>query len=125
MKVLSVTKIDPMLHFPAKLLLLRPISTSQNELHLRTFLEEVLNSQPAVFDISGQPVASQEYFNGPLKDIKNEFVIILLFLCDKRVSICYSCTHELKYQGAIPAPLLDLVVVTKMRRDYNSDGKKH
>ena len=82
------------------------LSTSQNELHERTFLPEVSNPQATVFDISGQSVASQEYFNGPLKDIKNEFVITLLSLCDKRVSMCYGCTHELKYQGAFPAPLL-------------------
>ena len=77
-----------------------------------------------MFDLSGQPVASQEWFNGPLKDIKNEFVITLLSLCDKRVSICYGCKHKMKYQGAIPAPPFDLVVVTKMRRDYYADGKK-
>ena len=100
------------------------LSKSQNELHGRTFLQEVLNPLPTVFDISGQPVASQGYFNGPLKDIKNEFVITLLSLCDKRVSICYGCTHELKYQVAIPAPPFDLVVLTKMRRDYYPDGKK-
>ena len=90
----------------------------------RKFLQKVLNPQPAVFDISGHPVASQGYFNGLLKDIKNEFVITLLSLCDKRVSICYGCTHELKYQVAIPAPPFDLVVLTKMRRDYYPDGKK-
>ena len=50
------------------------LSTSQNELHGRTFLQEVLNPQPTVFDISGQPVASQGYFIDPLKDIKNEFL---------------------------------------------------
>ena len=32
--------------------------------------------------------------------------------------------NELKYQGAIPAPPFDLVVVTKMRRDYYADGEK-
>ena len=77
-----------------------------------------------MFNISGQPVASQECFNGPLKDIKNEFVITLLSLCDKRVSICYGCTHKLKCQGAIPAPPFDLVVVTKMQSDCYADGKK-
>ena len=100
------------------------LSTSQNELHGRTFLQEVLNPLPTVFDISGQPISSQGYFNGPLKEIKNEFLITLLSLWDKRVSICYGCTHELKYQGAIPAPPFDLVEVTKMRRDYYIDGEK-
>ena len=100
------------------------LSISQNQLHGRTFLQEVLNPLPTMFHIFGQPVASQRYFNGPLKDIKNEFVITLLSLCDKRVSICYGCTHELKYQVAIPAPPFDLVVLTKMRRDYYPDGKK-
>ena len=89
------------------------LSTSQNELHGRTFLQEVLNPQPTVFDITGQPVASQEDFNGPLKGIKNDF-ITLLSSCDKRLSICCSCTHELKHHCAIPPPLFDLVVVTKM-----------
>ena len=50
----------------------------------RKFLQKVLNPQPAVFDISGHPVASQGYFNGLLKDIKNEFVMTLR---DKHVSI--------------------------------------
>ena len=90
----------------------------------RKFLQKVLNPQPAVFDISGHPVATQGYFNGSLKDIKNEFVITLLSLCDKRVSMWYGCTHELKYQGAIPAPIFDLAVVKKMRLDHYSDGKK-
>ena len=51
------------------------LSTSQNELHERTFLQEVLNSQPTVLNISGQPVASQEYFNGLLKDIKMSLLL--------------------------------------------------
>ena len=71
----------------------------------------------------GQPVPSQEYFNDPLKDIKNEFLITLLPSCNKCVSIWYGCTHELKYRGAIPAPSFHLVVV-KMRPDYYPDGKK-
>ena len=62
-------------------------SASQNELNGRTFLQEVLNPQPTESDISGRPVASQGYFNGLLKDIKNEFVMTLLSLCDKHVSI--------------------------------------
>ena len=87
-------------------------------MHGRIFLQEVLNPKPTAFDFSGQPVDSQEHFNGPLKDIKNAFVITLLSLCGKRVSICYDCTHELKYQGATPAHPFDVVVVTKMHRDY-------
>ena len=63
------------------------LSTSQIEIYGRTFLQEVLNPQATVFDISGQPVSSQEYFNGPQKDIKNGFAITLLSLCDKSISI--------------------------------------
>ena len=67
-------------------------STLQIDLHGRTFLQEVLNPQLTVFDFSGLTEASHECFNGPIKDIKNEF-ITLLSLCDKRVSICsgYTC----------------------------------
>ena len=72
-----------------------------------------------MFDFSGQPVASQEYFNSALKVIKNEFVITFPSLCDKCVSICYGCTTELKYQGAILVPPFDLVAVTKMQRHYH------
>ena len=68
--------------------------------------------------LSGQRGASQEYFNVPLKDIKNEFIITLLSLCDKTVSIYYGYTHELKYQGAILVPPFDLVVVRKIRPEY-------
>ena len=77
--------------------------------------------QPTNF--SGQPVASQEYFNGPLKDIKNEFFITLLSLCDKSFLICYDFIIRVKYQGTIPAPLFDLAVVTKTSHDYYADGK--
>ena len=77
-----------------------------------------------MFDISGQSVASQEYLNGPWEDITDEFVITLLSLCGKRLSICRCCTHELKDQGAITAPPFDLVMVTKMWWDYYADGKK-
>ena len=68
-----------------------PFSTLQIDLHGRTFLQEVLNPQPTVFHFSGLTAASHEYFNGPLKDIKNEF-ITLLSLRDKCVSICSSYT---------------------------------
>ena len=104
--------------FPAELLSLLLFQYRKLNCMEEPFLQEVLNLQPTVFDFSGKPVASQKYFNGPLEDIKNEFVITLLSLCDKGISICYGCTHELKYQGAIPAPTFDLVVVTKMHRDY-------
>ena len=77
--------------------------------------------QPTNF--SGQPVASQEYFNGPLKDIKNEFFITLLSLCDKSFLICYDFIIRVNYQGTIPAPLFDLAVVTKTSHDYYADGK--
>ena len=112
-RVVSTTKIHPTLLFSGRATSPPSLSTSQNELHGRTFLQEVLNPQPTVFDITGQPVASQEDFNGPLKGIKNDF-ITLLSSCDKRLSICCSCTHELKHHCAIPPPLFDLVVVTKM-----------
>ena len=68
--------------------------------------------------LSGQRGASQECFNVPLKDIKNEFIITLLSLCDKTVSIYSGYTHELKYQGAILVPPFALVVVRKIRREY-------
>ena len=38
------------------------------------------------------------------------------------VSRCYPSTPF--WPGAIPAPPFDLVVVTKMQRDYYADGKK-
>ena len=52
------------------------LSTLQNEPHGITFQQEVLNPQTTVFDISGQPVASQEYFNSPLKNIKISLLLL-------------------------------------------------
>ena len=54
----------------------------------------------------------------------NEVLIILVNLCEKRVSVCHRCNGPFKNNG-LPFPkTYDLVGVTKMRREYFRDGKK-
>ena len=48
-------------------------------------------------------------------------LLCYLYVISVFVSICYGCTHKLKYQGVIST--FDLVVVTKMRRDHYADEK--
>ena len=58
---------------------------------------------------------------------ENQFVLSSLFSCDARVSSCYGCDHSLKIIMAdgskwILDPPFDLVLITKMRREYRKDG---
>ena len=45
-------------------------------------------------------------------------------LCDKRVSVCQGCHGPVKNNGLPFPPPYDLVVVTKMHREYFKEGKK-
>ena len=57
--------------------------------------------------------------------MQSDLVVILLSLCDKRVSVCYGCANSFRYNGNDPQQPFDLVLVTKLRREYFKDGEKH
>ena len=52
---------------------------------------------------------------------------ILYFLkdCDSKVSKCYGCKGNFRFEGHLPAPPGDLVVVSRARREYMKEGVKH
>ena len=59
---------------------------------------------------------------------ENQFVLSSLSSCDALVSSCYGCDRPLKIIMAggskrIPDPLFDLVLITKMRREYRKGGE--
>ena len=56
------------------------------------------------------------FLNHLSKDIKSDLVLTLLFLCDKRVSVCYGCGNSFRYNENDPQQPFDLVLVTKLRR---------
>ena len=50
--------------------------------------------------------------------------VTLLHLCDPRVSVCHGCSQPIRGAGGCIPPPADLVVVTKMRRDYLAAGER-
>lgn len=50
--------------------------------------------------------------------------VILLHLCDPRVTICHGCSQPIRSAGGCIPPPADLVVVTKMQRDYLPAGER-
>jgi hypothetical protein len=46
------------------------------------------------------------------------FEVTLIHLCDPRVSTCHGCGQRIRTPGMLLPPPTDVVVVTKMRRDY-------
>ena len=51
------------------------------------------------------------------------FVLYLLQFCDPRVSRCYGCGHPIKAVGLTNVPPSDLVIVTKLCREYRKEGE--
>lgn len=51
------------------------------------------------------------------------FVLYLLQFCDPRVSRCYGCGHPVKAEGLNNIPPSDLVIVTKLCREYRKEGE--
>ena len=47
-----------------------------------------------------------------------------VILCDPRLSTCYGCSQPIRSAGVHVPPPADLVVVTKMRRDFVVAGEK-
>ena len=51
------------------------------------------------------------------------FVLYLLNFCDPRVSRCYGCGYPIKVDGLNNPPPSDLVIVTKLCRQYRKEGQ--
>ena len=85
-----------------------------------TFLQDVPPGFPQFTASTPQLVI----FNHPLKEIQNEFVITLLSLCDKRVSVCYRCGNNFRLDAQNPPQPYDLVLVTKQMRGFIKDNVK-
>ena len=50
--------------------------------------------------------------------------VTLLHLCDHCVSVLHGCNQPIRSAGAHVPPPADLVVVSKMRRDYTAAGER-
>ena len=51
------------------------------------------------------------------------FVLYLLKFCDPRVSKCYGCGYPIKVSGLTNIPPSDLLIVTKLCREYRKEGQ--
>ena len=90
-----------------------------------SFLLELLSNPPPGLPSSSSVKHHLIAFNQPLKDIQRDFLVVtLLSLCDKRVSVCYGCANSFRYNENDPQQPFDLVLVTKLRREYFKDGEK-
>lgn len=54
----------------------------------------------------------------PPETTSSYYAITLLQNCHSKVSVCYGCRQNLKIENQIPPPPADLVIMTKMRREY-------
>ena len=64
-------------------------------------------------------------FINVIRDVTcNELLTTLVNLCDKRVSICNGCNGPVKNCVLPFPPPYDLVIVTKIRREYCKDRKE-
>ena len=62
-------------------------------------------------------------FNGTLSDVRQgEYVITLLGLCHQKVSVCYGCRRTFRVNGIAPVSPHDLVMVTKLSREFRQEG---
>ena len=52
------------------------------------------------------------------------FYCYLLEFCPPQVSKCYGCSQGLKLEGQVAQPPFNLVIVTKMKREYYSNREK-
>ena len=50
--------------------------------------------------------------------LPGSYLMTLLQCCHSKVSVCYSCKQSLKPGSQPPPPPADLVIVTKMRREF-------
>ena len=95
------------LHLPSQSLM----QTSQSILPTAGISQHSTHSQPLPLP---RPCANPGYY-----------ILTLLGFCHPNVSDCYGCQQSLKINGqqTLPPPL-DLVVATKMRREYFSNERK-
>ena len=85
--------------------------------------EHSVQSIPAVVHHEGESTSSasstgerrQKNYPSPLP---GSFHMTLLQCCHSKVSVCYGCKQSLKAGNLSPPSPVDLIIVTKMRREY-------
>ena len=53
---------------------------------------------------------------------QGQFIVYLLKYCPAQTSVCFGCGNTLKPNASIPAPPGDLVIVSKMAREWSYQG---
>lgn len=54
---------------------------------------------------------------------QGQFIVYLLEYCPSQTSVCFGCGNTLKPNASIPAPPGNLVVVSKMAREWSHQGR--
>jgi len=54
---------------------------------------------------------------------QGQFIVYLLQYCPPQTSVCFGCGNTLKPNATIPAPPGDLVIVSKMAREWSYQGR--
>ena len=80
--------------------------------------------QDASSPISLLHMRNPAMFYGPIKDISIKDCVLSILSLHSRVSVCQGCHGPLKLGTDLPPPLFDLVVVTKIRREYSQNNVK-
>ena len=53
---------------------------------------------------------------------QGQFIVYLLQYCPPQTSVCFGCSNGLKHNGTVLPPPRDLVIVSKMARDWVCQG---
>ena len=65
-----------------------------------------------------------QVFNRELNNLNHESILTVLAKYDARVTICYGCSLNFKWNGQGPLPPFDFLNVKKHRREYYNPGIK-
>ena len=90
-----------------------------------SFFQELSRNPPPGLPSSSSVKHHLIVFNQPLENIQSDLVVTLSSLCDKLVSVCYGCGNSFRYNENDPQQSFDLLLVTKLTREYFKDGEKH
>ena len=76
--------------------------------------------RPPTYQTSAlQSSAMIPYFPSPNQ---GQFIVYLLQYCPPQTSVCFGCSNGLKHNGTVLPPPRDLVIVSKMARDWLCQG---
>ena len=76
------------------------------------------NSRPAFGSLPSAPLKPP--YPRPQE---NQIFVYLLRFCPQQTGVCFGCGNSLKDNGIISPPLLDLVLVSKMKREWVFGGQ--